>query len=179
MEENIPFTKLTNNEFDIFIKHGLNSILDIENTFTSSPTQQIMFDKLNNLINQNSYYTDCDEDDNDEVKSTNCYYYSTEEYKKAKFKPPTSFSIFHLNIHSIQLHIEELRILLEMLEYKFYIIAISESKLNNQPTVDINLTGYHTPYCKNTEANKCGTLLYVNKELNYKPRKDLCRIISK
>ena len=60
-----------------------------------------------------------------------------------------------------------------MLGYKFDIIATSESKLNNQPTVDINLTGYHTPYCKNTEANKGGTLLYVNQELNYKPREDL------
>ena len=39
-----------------------------------------------------------------------------------------------------------------------------------QPLVDINLTGYHTPYCKYTEVNKGGTLLYVNKELNYKPR---------
>ena len=28
-------------------------------------------------------------------------------------------------------------------------------------------------YCKNTEANKVETLLYVSKELNYKPREDL------
>ena len=62
---------------------------------------------------------------------------------------------------------------MKCLNIKFDIIAISESKLNNQPIVDINLTGYHTPYCKNTEANKGGTLLYVNKELNYKPREDL------
>ena len=62
-----------------------------------------------------------------------------------------------------------MRILLEMLEFKSDVIAISESKLKNKPSVDINLTGYHTPYCKYTEANKGGTLLYVNKELNYKP----------
>ena len=109
----------------------------------------------------------------DEGKSTNCYYYSTEEFQKAKFKTSTSFSIFHLNIHSVQLHIEELRILLKILNFKFDIIAISETKLKDQPTVDINLNDYHTPYCKNTEANKGGTLLYVSKELNFKPREDL------
>ena len=48
-----------------------------------------------------------------------------------------------------------------------------KNKLIKQPSVDINPTGYHTPYCKYTEANKGGTLLYVNKVLNYKPREDL------
>ena len=65
--------------------YQITSLLDIENTvFTPSPSQQIMFDILNNLITQNSY---CNEDDNDEeVKSTNCYCYSTEEFTKPKFK---------------------------------------------------------------------------------------------
>ena len=130
-----------------------HSLLDI----SPSPSQQIMFDKINNLITQNSYCNDTEEDNDEEVKSTNCYYYTTEELTKAKFKPSTSFSIFHLNIHSIQLHIDELRILLEMLEFQFNVIDISESKLRNKPLVDINLTGYHTPYCKYTETNKGGT----------------------
>ena len=136
MEESMPFTKLTNNEFDTFIKLGINSLLDIENTvFTPSPSQQIMFHKFNNLISQHSYCNDTEEDNDEEVKSTICYYYSTEEFTKSTFKPSTSFSIFHLNIHSIQLHIDELRILLEMLEFKFDVIAISESKLKNKPLV--------------------------------------------
>ena len=105
------FTKLTNNEFDTTVKHGINSLLNIEDmVFSPSPVQQIMFDKLNNRITQNSFCTDSeDEDTDDEGKSTNCYYYSTEEFQKAKFNTSTSFAIFHLNIHSVQLHIEELR----------------------------------------------------------------------
>ena len=94
-----------------------------------------MFDKLNNLITQNSFCTASeDEDIDDEGKSTNCYYYITEEFQKANFKTSTliltstSLSIFLLNIHLVQLHIE---------------------------------------------ANKGGTLLYVSKELNYKPREYL------
>ena len=98
MEENIPFTKLTNNEFDTTIKHGINSLLILEDmVFSPSPAQQIMFDKLNNLIAQNSFCTDSEDEDIDKGKSTNYYYYSTEEFQKAKFKISTSFSIFHLN----------------------------------------------------------------------------------
>ena len=43
--------------------------------------------------------------------------------------------------------------------------------IKDQPIVDIN--GYHTPYCKHMEANKGEKLLYVSKEINYKPREDL------
>ena len=55
----------------------------------------------------------------------------------------------------------------------FDIIAISESKLKNDPKVDISLKGYHPPYCTNTGAEKGGTILYVTSHLNVKPRKDL------
>ena len=44
-----------------------------------------------------------------------------------------------------------------MLEFKSGVIAIYESKLKNPPLVDINLTRYHSPYCKYTEANNGGT----------------------
>ena len=63
--------------------------------FSSSPAQQKLFDKLNNLITQNSYCTendDEDEDIDDEGILTNCYYYSTEEFKNAKFKTTMSRS---------------------------------------------------------------------------------------
>ena len=68
---------------------------------------------------------------------------------------------------------EELRVVLHALDFKFDIIAISESKLKGKPQIDINLPGYHTPHCKFTEAEKGGTILYISKELNFKPRKDL------
>lgn len=66
-----------------------------------------------------------------------------------------------------------LRILLGALNYKFDVIAISESKLKTNPQVDISLNGYHWPYCTFTEAEKGGTILYVSSDLNYKPKKDL------
>ena len=71
------------------------------------------------------------------------------------------FSILHLNIHSIQKHIEELLIILSALNFEFDIIAISESKLKGEPNVDISLQGYRQPYCTHTDADKGDTSLYV------------------
>ena len=59
------------------------------------------------------------------------------------------------------------------MDYKFDIIAISESKLKGEPNVDISLTGFRQPYCTYTDADKGGTILYVTSDLNFKPRKDL------
>ena len=152
---------------------------------TPTPTQQIIIDKLNNLLIQQNSTTrfDHDEDTPDEDYSNqpsnefdqpiSCSYYSCDDFVKAKLEASKNFSILHLNIHSIQLHIEELRIILQALDFEFDIIAISESKLKSEPQIDISLAGFHPPYCKYTEAEKGGTILYVSNKLNFKPRKDL------
>ena len=70
-------------------------------------------------------------------------------------------------------YMDDLRILLDTLDYMFDIIAISESKLKGDHEIDISLKGYHPPYCTNTEVDKGGTILYVTSYLNFKPRKDL------
>ena len=64
--------------------------------------------------------------------------------------------------------------MLDSLKVEFDIIAISETKLQKgvQPVHNIELPNYEiesTP----TEASKGGTLLYISRNLNYKPRQDL------
>ena len=146
---------------------------------TPTPTQQIIIDKLNNLIRQQNFKTnDKDHDysnlpDNEFDEPLTCSYYSCEDFVNAKIEAGKNFSILHLNIHSIQRHVDELRTLLQALNFKFDIIAISESKLKCKPQININLCGYHSPHCKFTEAEKGGTILYISNELNYKPREDL------
>ena len=171
IEDIIPFSKLNDNEFDISVKKGINLLLNPNTNFkySPSPTQQAMYDKLNILINQ-STSNDSEENSNDYL---NCNYYNIDEFNKEKFKSSKSFSILHLNIHSLQLHIDELRMLLEMLNFKFDIIALSESKLQGTPIVDININGYHVPLSTPTNANKGGVIIYVANHINYKPRKDL------
>ena len=93
----------------------------------------------------------------------NCNYYDIDEFNKAKFNPSKSFSILHLNIHSIKKHIEELRITLDLLNFKFDIIALSETKIQKgtNPFIDINLEGYQVSIGTPTEATKGRVLLYI------------------
>ena len=133
-----------------------------DNLFTTnSPRIQSHINNINAFLNKASRPPEDDEDDegDEETAPINCNYYNYEEFSKANFDSSTSFSILHLNIHSIQLHIESLRILLLSLEsdnFEFDIVAISESKIkkNISPIVDISVTNYHTPISTPSEANK-------------------------
>ena len=180
MNKNIPFTNLTNNEFILLLTKGVNIPADdTSSIFTPySPEMQTHINELNKFLNKSILSPDEDDDEGEDLSPINCNYYNHEEFSKAKFNSSKSFSIFHFNIHSIQLHIESLRTLLLSLEsdnFEFDIIAISESKLkkNCAPIVDITINNYHDPISTPSEANKGGILLYVNKKLNFKPRPDL------
>ena len=80
-----------------------------------------------------------------------------------------------MNIHSVQKHIRELKITLNLLNFKFDIIALSESKIQKgiDPISDINLQGYQTPIGTATESTKGGVLLYISNDLHFRPRPDL------
>ena len=133
-------------------------------SFSISKTEQKLITHISNLILENN---------NPEIEvSSMCKYYSIDDYRK--FKNDKFFSVFHLNINSLQLHKPDLDILLDELKFEFDIIAISESKLKKgvNPTHNIEISNYnieHTP----TEAEKGGTLLYISNKYNYRPRNDL------
>ena len=76
MEDNILFTKLTNNEFDVSVKHGVNALFDIEKTMFS-PT----------LTYHYSYYL--------------IYYYYYISYLNCYFAIPTFLLITHKSFHVI------------------------------------------------------------------------------
>ena len=114
------------------------------------------------------------ENNDPNIKNSSCRYYSIDEFCSKEFQAKQLFSIFHLNIASLQFHKNDLDILLDKLKLKFDIIAISESKLIKgvEPLHDITLPNYHIEHTP-TEASKGGTLLYISNKLNYKIRKDL------
>ena len=130
---------------------------ETQNLLNPSPAQYRIIDKLNNLVAQSNK----DDSESEFDQPISCSYYSCDEFIKASFQSSKSFSILHLNIHSIQKHIEELQIILIALNFKFDIIAISESKLKGEPNVDISLKGYRQPYCTYTDADKGGTISYM------------------
>ena len=61
-----------------------------------------------------------------------------------------------------------------MLNFKFDILGLTETKIQKKktPIYDINISGYKS-YATPTESTKGGTILYVNNDINCKPRVDL------
>ena len=182
----IPFSTISNNEFQLFCTKGFLApstvdprILDVPN----SPLIESHITKLNAYLNQNfSHQNDSSSDvtdDDGESSPINCNFYDPEEFRLANFNSSKSYSIFHLNIHSITLHIDELRTMIADLHnnnFSFDIIAICESKLKPdvEPAVNINLDNYHPPVSTPSEADKGGVLLYVNTHItDFKIRTDL------
>ena len=115
------------------------------------------------------------DDPDDNIHPVDCKYYTLDSFKNIKIKEDKHSSILHINITSIQYHIEEFRTILQLLNHKFDFICISESKLqvNSVPQVDIGIEGYQTPVGMPTYASKGGALIYIKEGINYKPREDL------
>ena len=158
------------------MKKGIINSGDHSVDFIPSASQQKMFDQLNNAINNNAFDLDTDEGEDDEIIPTiNCKYYNVDDFCSSNFNPSKTFSILHYNIHSIALHIEDFRVALQMLDFQFDIICLSESKIikDVDPRVDISIDGYQTPIGTPTESTKGGVLIFAKTGIKYKPRNDL------
>ena len=137
LEDNFPFNKLSDNEFGFSVIKGANSDLSDENNKLQffSESQKKYIKNINDTFKR----TACDLGDDDDTSTINCNYFDVDEFSEAKFNSNQSFSIFHINIHSIQLHFEELKLMLELLNFKFDILAITETKILQgvDPIIDI------------------------------------------
>ena len=105
--------------------------------------------------------------------SISCDYYDINELNKLSVNQK-DLKIIHLNISSLPLHINELKIFLSLVKVRFDIISLSESRItkNNSLTTNIDIPGYnieHTP----TESKAGGCLLYISNKVSYKLRSDL------
>ena len=86
----------------------------------------------------------------------------------------------HLNISSLTIHIDKLKLFLSLIKTKFHIICICESRItkNNSLTTNINIPGYnfeHTPI----ESNAGDSLMYISDKIYYKLCNDLKIYCSK
>ena len=174
-ENIIPFSKLNNQEFNSLSIGKTNSEVASQTNFKSSQFQCDIIEKINSQIEEHNSDIINNNFEDEPVYNHlfTCNYYDVNEFFKCNFKSSTSFSMLHLNIHSIQLHIDEFCNLLDMLNHSFDIITISESKLKTTPTTNIEIPGYQSPCLTYTEAEKGGTMIYVRNGINFKLRKDL------
>ena len=176
LHESIPFSGLNNNEFA-----AISSSTDLHhsNERTTTPTdyQRHMYNKISTAMNaykiNHSMMDESGEDENC-PPAMECKYYSPEEFTTAKFISFKTFSILHYNIHSVQRHIDEFRVVLDMLNFKFDVICLSESLIKTPQTpININIEGYQNPIGTPTDSAKGGVLIYVKSGIDFKCRNDL------
>ena len=170
--DNIAFQNLSELEFTAICK-GIDTESDIlNNTFITSGNLKSFFDIINKTNNPFEIDTRSLNDEPDDTVLINCKYYdlSTFNFSKEKDK----LSLFHTNIGSLEKHKEELETTLAMLNFKFDIIALTETKIikNKKPKYNINMKGYKTYYMP-AEADKGGTLIYISESIQSKRRLDL------
>ena len=76
-----------------------------------------------------------------------------------------NLSMIHLNIASLQLHIDELRCLLEIINNPFDVIAITETRLHEQnPIIDLSIPGFDFHHTE-THTQNGGAALYIRKKI--------------
>ena len=170
LKTNLPFMNETNDQLYLTTTKGLNiELQDINIEFTRK--HEDFFKQIANLTNPNSENRDTDDN-----ISNICEYYDIEKFCEAKFKSENYFSTLHLNIASLQYHIDDLKNLLLLLDYNFDIITITETKIvkGTEPNIDIEIPNYDI-HSTPTESSKGGTLIYISNKHsdNCIPRTDL------
>ena len=174
LRENLPTLDLNDKEFYLTME-GVNypEETNITNDIFLTEKQLDLTKKINDAIRNGMDY---DSDDNDECSSSiDCKYYTIDSFNKQKIDSDKYFSLLHLNIHSVEFHIDELRPTLQLLNTPFDFICLSESKIRagKQPKVDICITGYQKPVTIPTEASKGGVLIYAKNGIDFYQRNDL------
>ena len=132
-----------------------------------------MLRKIKDALVTNSLNRNICNTDNTQQEITR--YYSVDEFCNKRYEDSQYFSIFHLNIHSIEKHVEAINILINQLQFKFDFLCFTESKINKDtpPKIDISIPGYQDPVGMPTAAKKGGVLIYVKNGIDFKPRPDL------
>ena len=83
-----------------------------------------------------------------------------------KHDPTSFFSLFHTNLASINKHFDDMQNP-SCLETKFDIIGITEHKIkdHNTPNLNINLSGYHPFIFETSGTNYGGTGFYIKESI--------------
>ena len=161
IESTLPFSTLSDNELFLCME-GKN----VENPdFLSLKSFKIksLLDKIpgNISIQTQEFLTN----------TISSKYYSPNDFITSKISKKC-FSIFHLNIASLERHHDDLVSLLSVLDFNFDIIGITESKIrNDKPIKNINIDGYKYEFTP-TETFFGGTTIYVRDIYEYEKRNE-------
>ena len=116
-------------------------------------------------------------DDNEQLVSTlvNSNYYDIKKFNKIKLDRESSFGMLHVNIASLNAHIDDLRTVLSRMKPEIDIIGISEHKIKKDftPSNNIDIGGYDEFIFEPTGSTHGGAGFYIKNGYDYIPRKDL------
>ena len=116
-------------------------------------------------------------DENEQLVSTlvNSNYYDIKKFNKIKHDTESSFGMLHVNIASLNAHIEDLKTVLSRLKPEIDIIGISEHKIKKdcKPSNNINIGGYDEFIFEPTGSTHGGAGFYIKSGYDYLERKDL------
>ena len=177
--ETFPFSLLTDIQLILHLSSNTNINFDVHPpnlSLSPNPTNVNIFNDIDSYISSQIPLGNKNDDHDDTIlfPQVNCKYYDIDEFCSSKFNNNDSFSLFHLNIASLTAHFDELNTMINLLDFDFNIIGITETRIKNNipPTINIDIEGYsieQTP----TEASCGGALLYIANKFQYKTRPDL------
>ena len=130
----IPFSQMNNKEFKNLL-YPTNSLQQPVQTIKKSNKEikdlMARFKQVNDLLDLSENLTSCD-------------YYDVNDISKLRINE-NDLSVIHLNISSLPLHINELKLFLSFFKVKLVIISISESRIikSNTLKTNIDIPGYN------------------------------------
>ena len=113
-----------------------------------------------------------------EGSSESLYYLDDEFISNFATINTKSLSIIHFNCRSLNAHYSNINSYLDMLEYKFDVIALSETWLNIDDTNVYNIDEYDMYTSSRTNKNGGGVAIYVRNIFENKVLDDLTSVID-
>ena len=117
-----------------------------------------------------------DPDDTFQQLNSSCEYYIEDQFKEMLVKKcrtaNTKLSVLHLNIRSINKNLSELTDFLQVLDYQFHAIGISETWLNEY-SHSVSIENYDFIHSHRKNRRGGGVGLYLGNNLDYKVRQNL------
>ena len=160
----LPFAKIDDEKLKLTLLGKDTNIGDYIN-ISPSYTIQTLLDKIPGTSNPRN-----DDFLSDSIASR---YFTPSEFLTSKVNKK-SFSMLHINIASLSLHIDDLKTLLNLLDHPFDIIGVSETKIreDRDPITNIELDGYDFVHTS-TKSYFGGVGIFVKSGHDYVVRTDL------
>ena len=126
---------------------------------------------LNNFF-ENSYLQQYNSTNNNNKKLTKNYFTTQEISNILAMNNKNDLSIFHLNTRSLAKKKENIEEFVNLINCKPEIIAISETKINSNSTVNFSIPQYFFLHV-DSKTNAGGVALYIKENIRFKVRNDL------